>query len=249
MNSTAMPHHTVDSKPRLFWQGTVAMLPLSVAVLPWGLLAGSFAIEAGLNPFESQALSAILFAGSAQLVATGMIKAGAGLMTMLITTFFITSRHFLYSVSMRGKISPLPTRWRVILGFLLTDELFALCGQQSEKQFNRWYALGAGFSFYLVWNLATLVGIVAGSYIPSLNSIGLEFAVAATFIAIVIPNVKSIPILISVITALILSVSLTIFNVNGSLMYASVGAMLAGYFSELALTKKTPSNKETGDKA
>ncbi|PNH98869.1 branched-chain amino acid ABC transporter permease [Vibrio diazotrophicus] len=249
MNSTAMPHHTVDSKPRLFWQGTVAMLPLSVAVLPWGLLAGSFAIEAGLNPFESQALSAILFAGSAQLVATGMIKAGAGLMTMLITTFFITSRHFLYSVSMRGKISPLPTRWRVILGFLLTDELFALCGQQSEKQFNRWYALGAGFSFYLIWNLATLVGIVAGSYIPSLNSIGLEFAVAATFIAIVIPNVKSIPILISVITALILSVSLTIFNVNGSLMYASVGAMLAGYFSELTLTKKTPSNKEKGDKA
>ncbi|MCF7362179.1 MULTISPECIES: AzlC family ABC transporter permease [Vibrio] len=249
MNSTAMPHHAVDSKPRLFWQGTVAMLPLSVAVLPWGLLAGSFAIEAGLNPFESQALSAILFAGSAQLVATGMIKAGAGLMTMLITTFFITSRHFLYSVSMREKISPLPTRWRVILGFLLTDELFALCGQQSEKQFNRWYALGAGFSFYLIWNLATLVGIVAGSYIPSLNSIGLEFAVAATFIAIVIPNVKSIPILISVITALILSVTLTIFNVNGSLMYASVGAMLAGYFSELALTKKTPSNKETGDKA
>ena len=249
MNSTAMPHHTVDSKPRLFWQGTVAMLPLSVAVLPWGLLAGSFAIEAGLNPFESQALSAILFAGSAQLVATGMIKAGAGLMTMLITTFFITSRHFLYSVSMRGKISTLPTRWRVILGFLLTDELFALCGQQSEKQFNRWYALGAGFSFYLIWNLATLVGIVAGSYIPSLNSIGLEFAVAATFIAIVIPNVKSIPILISVITALILSVTLTIFNVNGSLMYASVGAMLAGYFSELALTKKTPTNKETGDKA
>lgn len=249
MNSTAMPHHTVDSKPRLFWQGTVAMLPLSVAVLPWGLLAGSFAIEAGLNPFESQALSAILFAGSAQLVATGMIKAGAGLMTMLITTFFITSRHFLYSVSMRGKISPLPTRWRVILGFLLTDELFALCGQQSEKQFNRWYALGAGFSFYLIWNLATLVGIVAGSYIPSLNSIGLEFAVAATFIAIVIPNVKSIPILISVITALILSVTLTIFDVNGSLMYASVGAMLAGYFSELALAKKTPSNNETGDKA
>ncbi len=249
MNSTAMPHHTVGSKPRLFWQGTVAMLPLSVAVLPWGLLAGSFAIEAGLNPFESQALSAILFAGSAQLVATGMIKAGAGLMTMLITTFFITSRHFLYSVSMRSKISPLPTRWRVILGFLLTDELFALCGQQSEKQFNRWYALGAGFSFYLIWNLATLVGIVAGSYIPSLNSIGLEFAVAATFIAIVIPNVKRIPILISVITALILSVTLTIFNVNGSLMYASVGAMLAGYFSELALTKKTPSNKETGDKA
>ncbi len=247
MNSTVLPHRSDDSKSRLFWQGTIAMLPLSIAVLPWGLLAGSFAIEAGLNPFESQALSAILFAGSAQLVATGMIKAGAGLMTMLITTFFITSRHFLYSVSMRGKISPLSTRWRIILGFLLTDELFALCAQQSDQQFNRWYALGAGLSFYLVWNLATLIGIIAGSYIPSLNSIGLEFAVAATFIAIVIPNIKNIPTLIAVLTALVLSVTLTLFSVNGSLMYASIGAMLAGYFTELAIGKTSTSNR--GEKA
>lgn len=239
MDSTAMSNNSpIESKARLFWQGTIAMLPLSIAVLPWGLLAGSFAIEAGLTPLESQALSAILFAGSAQLVATGMIKAGAGLVTMLITTFFITSRHLLYSVSMRTKISPLPTRWRLALGFLLTDELFALCGQQNEKQFNRWYALGAGLSFYLIWNLATVVGIVAGSYIPSLNSIGLDFAVAATFIAIVVPNIKSVPILVSVIVALVLSVTLTVLNVEGSLMYASIGAMLAGYATELALGGK-----------
>ena len=233
MSSTVLSRHSyTESKSRSFWQGTIAMLPLSVAVFPWGLLAGSFAIDAGLNPFESQALSAILFAGSAQLVATGMIKAGTGLMTMLLTTLFITSRHVLYSVSMRSKISPLPTRWRLILGFLLTDELFALCGQQKEQHFNRWYALGAGLSFYLIWNFATLVGIVAGSHIPSLNELGLEFAVAATFIAIVIPNVKSLPMVVSVLVAILLSVSLTVINVDGSLMVASVGAMLAGYATE-----------------
>lgn len=65
------------------------MMPLSIAVLPWGLLAGSFAIDTGLHPLEGQALSAILFAGSAQLVAMGMIKAGAGLTTMLLTTFLL----------------------------------------------------------------------------------------------------------------------------------------------------------------
>lgn len=233
MSGTILSQHSyTESKSRSFWQGTIAMLPLSVAVLPWGLLAGSFAIDAGLNPFESQALSAILFAGSAQLVATGMFKAGAGLMTMLLTTLFITSRHFLYSVSMRSKISPLPTLWRLILGFLLTDELFALCGQQKEQHFNQWYALGAGLSFYLIWNFATLVGIVAGSHIPSLNELGLEFAVAATFIAIVIPNIKSLPMVVSVLVAILLSVSLTVFNVDGSLMVASVGAMLAGYATE-----------------
>ncbi|MCG6224274.1 AzlC family ABC transporter permease [Vibrio antiquarius] len=221
-----------ESKAALFWQGTLAMMPLSIAVLPWGLLAGSFAIDTGLHPLEGQALSAILFAGSAQLVAMGMIKSGAGLVTMLLTTFFITSRHFLYSVSMRSKIAPLPLTWRLSLGFLLTDELFAIVGHHSDKQFNRWYALGAGLSFYLFWNIATLTGIIAGSLIPELNEMGLEFAVAATFIAIVVPTIKNMAVLASVVVALLSSVALTYYQVEGSLMISSILAMLTGYFVE-----------------
>ncbi|WP_043886608.1 AzlC family ABC transporter permease [Vibrio sp. 16] len=232
MSSISLTSIDKASNGKLFMQGTLAMVPLSIAVIPWGLLAGSFAIEAGLTVWESQALSAILFAGSAQLVATGMLKAGASLATMLLATFFITSRHLLYSVSMRSKVSPLPLKWRLALGFLLTDELFAICGQQSDKQFNRWYALGAGLSFYLCWNLATLVGIVAGSYIPAMNELGLEFAVAATFIAIIIPNVKNAPILIAVLVSLTLSVLCSYLNVESGLMIASIGGMLAGYVAE-----------------
>jgi len=220
------------SRSQLFWQGTLAMVPLSVAVIPWGLLAGSFAIESGLTIVESQALSAILFAGSAQLVATGMFKAGASLATMLLAILFITSRHLLYSVSMRDRIAPLPLKWRLGLGFLLTDELFAICGQQSEKQFNRWYALGAGLSFYICWNIATFAGIVAGSYIPALNELGLEFAVAATFIAIVVPNVKTSPTLIAVAVSLVTSVACYAQGIESGLMIASVAGMLAGYCAE-----------------
>lgn len=242
-NTRFMPTMTIESHAqlshaRLFWQGTIAMVPLSIAVIPWGLLAGSFAIESGLTILESQALSAILFAGSAQLVATGMFKAGATLATMLLAIFFITSRHLLYSVSMRSKISPLPLRWRLGLGFLLTDELFAICGQQSDKQFNRWYALGAGLSFYLCWNLATLAGIVAGSYIPSLNELGLEFAVAATFIALVIPNIKSSPVLVAVLVSMVTSVVCYALGIESGLMIASGAGMIAGYVMESLIGEK-----------
>ncbi|NVD08524.1 AzlC family ABC transporter permease [Vibrio sp. JPW-9-11-11] len=232
MNTMTLDSPQNLSRSRLFWQGTLAMIPLSIAVIPWGLLAGSFAIESGLTIAESQALSAILFAGSAQLVATGMFKAGASLATMLLAIFFITSRHLLYSVSMRDKIKPLPLKWRLGLGFLLTDELFAICGQQSDKQFNRWYALGAGLSFYLCWNLATLAGIVAGRYIPAMNELGLEFAVAATFIAIVVPNIKTSPVVMAVLVSLVLSVWCTAQQIESGLMIASVGGMLAGYLTE-----------------
>ncbi|GAM60086.1 azlC family protein [Vibrio ishigakensis] len=223
---------TTQGRKKLFLQGVVAMIPLSVAVIPWGLLAGSYAIDSGLSPIESQALSAILFAGSAQLVVTGMMKAGAGLATMLLTTLFITSRHFLYSVSMREKISPLPLKWRLTLGFLLTDELFAVCGNQDPKRFNTWYALGAGLSFYLCWNLSTLVGIVAGSYIPAMGDLGLEFAVAATFIALVVPSVKNSPTLAAVLVSLVLSIMLNLAQVEGALMIASLGGMLTGFAVE-----------------
>ncbi|MDW6094406.1 AzlC family ABC transporter permease [Vibrio rhizosphaerae] len=238
MTMMTAAHHAPETRTRLFFRGALAMMPLSIAVLPWGLLAGSFAVESGLTVMESQALSAILFAGSAQLVATGMLKAGAGLLSLLLTVFFITSRHFLYSVSMRSKISPMPLRWRVILGFLLTDELFALLNHQDDARFNRWYALGAGLSFYLLWNLATLVGIVAGHAIPQLNSLGLDFAIAATFIAIVIPNVKTVPVTVAVLTGLVMSVLLNLYQVDGSLVIASLSAMIAGYVTETYLEGK-----------
>lgn len=236
------------SRKRLFWQGALAIFPLSVAVIPWGFLVGSFAMDVGLTPFEGQALSAILFAGSAQLVAVGMFKAGVGLSTMLLTTFFITSRHFLYSVSMRGKIAPLPVKWRLLLGFLLTDELFAVVGNQTLERFKPWYALGAGLSFYLVWNAATLVGIVAGSQIPNLDQLGLEFAVAATFIALVVPTIKSIPILMSVVVALVLSVALEYMKIEGALMISSIFGMLSGFACGRLYRGKSVSDKKRRDK-
>lgn len=223
---------SLPSKRSLFFKGALAITPLSIAIIPWGLLAGSYAIDSGLSPFESQALSTIIFAGAAQLVATGMIKAGASILTMLITTFFITARHFLYSVSMRQSISPLPKRWRYLLGFLLTDELFAIIGNQDKKQFEPWYAFGAGFSFYLVWNVASLTGILLGNSIPELSSIGLDFAIVATFIAIIIPTIKNLPIAVTVMVALALSVLSSVFKIEGGLIIASVGAMICGFITE-----------------
>ncbi len=213
-------------------KGFIAGMPLSIAVIPWGILAGSYAIDAGLNVYQAQAMSGILFAGSAQLVAAGMFKSGIGLGTMLLTTLFITSRHFLYSISMRDKISHLPARWRLLLGFWLTDELFAICNGQTQQEFNRWYAAGVGGGFYLIWNIASFFGIIAGSQIPSLNEIGLDFAVASTFIALVFPLIKTLPVVVCVLVSLVLSVFLTVNQVEGALMIASISGMIAGFISE-----------------
>jgi predicted branched-subunit amino acid permease len=71
-----------------FFRGVQDMLPLSVAVIPWGILAGSAAINAGLSVMQAVGMSALVFAGAAQLVSLSMLMTGASLLSILITVFF-----------------------------------------------------------------------------------------------------------------------------------------------------------------
>lgn len=221
-----------------FLRGCIAILPLSLAVLPWGILAGSMAIESGMTPAEGVGMSAIIFAGATQLAAMGMIKAGAGVMAIMVSAFFISSQHLLYSLTLRDRIAPLPLRWRLILGFLLTDELFALIGKHSAAEFDRWYALGVGLFFYIFWLLSTLAGILAATQIENLGSYGLDFSIAATFIVIVVPLIKNIPTIVCVLTALILSIVLGYFHVPSSLIISGVTAMFTGLITSLVMGDK-----------
>ena len=84
-------------KSQDFIQGAIDIVPLSIAVLPWGILAGSVAIDAGLSIPQAVAMSAIVFAGAAQLVSLGMWSADATVLTIAITVFFLTSQHFIYA--------------------------------------------------------------------------------------------------------------------------------------------------------
>ncbi|AMO76660.1 MULTISPECIES: AzlC family ABC transporter permease [Pseudomonas] len=214
---------------RAFLKGAIAILPLSIAVLPWGLLAGSLAIEAGLSPLHGQGLSAIVFAGAAQLVAIGMLKGGAGFFSIMITTLLLTSQHLLYGMSMRPVIAGLPGRWRLGLGFLLTDEFFALTSQHDRETFNRWYALGVGLTFYVAWNLFTLAGVLLGSSIPGLEHLGLDFSVAATFVALIAPVVRSVPTVVCVAVSLFCSVLFSYWQLGSALVLAGLAGMTAGF--------------------
>ncbi len=228
---------TAHDLPRqAFLRGAVAILPLSLAVAPWGLLAGSMAIEANLTPAEGQGLSAIVFAGAAQLVAIGMLKGGAGFFSIIFTTLLLTSQHLLYGMSLRPVLSPLPGRWRIGLGFLLTDEFFALASQHDRRNFNRWYALGVGLTFYIAWNLFTLAGILLGRSIPGLEHLGLDFSIAATFIALVAPLVRNVPTLVCVATSLFCSVLFSHWQWSSALVLAGLAGMAAGFILQQAVS-------------
>lgn len=220
-----------EKKRRNEWlAGVIDMLPLSLAVLPWGILAGSMAVDAGLSIPESIAMSALVYAGAAQLVSLTMMKAGVGLVTILVSVFFITIQHLLYGLTLRKHIVVLPFRLRVFLGFLSTDELFALTGHQTKEQFTVPYAIGAALSFYVFWNLFSLIGIFIANMVPDLSQFHLDFSIVATFIAIVVPMVKTLSTLVGVLTSLFLSMLFSYWALPGAIILSGLSGMFIAVF-------------------
>jgi branched chain amino acid efflux pump len=93
------------------------VLPLAIAVIPWGLLAGSLAIESGLTPLQAQCMSLLVFAGAAQLASLNLIQLASPWIAIFSTTFVISSRHLLYSAVYRQEALKLPRLKRYVLAF------------------------------------------------------------------------------------------------------------------------------------
>ena len=234
MKSSAKKHKTSQETRRLravMIKGATDMLPLSLAVLPWGVLFGSLAIQRGFSWIDGQLFSAVIFAGAVQIVTIELMAENTRYITILFMALVISSRHFLYGLTLREKLSKQSLKWRIGLGFLLTDELFSLSGHRKSytSKYRLYYALGAGGSFYVAWNIWTAIGIIAGVSLPDLTNLGLDFAVAATFIALVIPEIRTMPVLVCVLVSAISSLLFSFYGFELSLVAAASVGMLCGY--------------------
>ena len=230
-NKTITARGVVSSDFKTINQAIIDILPLALATVPWGVLCGSLAINVGLTAIQAQLMSLLVFAGAAQLAAVTIMGASGSISSVFSSTFVISSRHLLYSAVFREQVRKSSLGLRCSIAFFLTDEMFAVTCAYMEKSkiFSPAYALSSGFTFYLIWNISTFAGIVAGQHIPNLEHLGLEFAIAATFIAIVVPSIKNRSTLIAVISSGLSVIILSIFAKDYALILSTFIGMFFGY--------------------
>jgi 4-azaleucine resistance transporter AzlC len=173
---------------RGFTQGFWAMVPLWLGVAPFGLAYAVLAREAGLSLFETQALSVLVFAGSAQITAVGLFGAGAAAAEIVSTTFLLNVRHVLYGLSL-GRRIPLRGWRRPTAAFFLTDEAFGVVVARKERTFA--FLLGAELSLFVTWNLATLGGAIIGAAIADPAELGLDLIFPLAFLALLVPLIRT----------------------------------------------------------
>lgn len=201
---------------REFIAGIKAELPLLIGVIPFGMIYGVLALAAGMPAGAAQAMSTIVFAGSSQFISTQLYGIAAPGLIIFITAVVVNLRHALYSASIAPYLKCLSTRWKWGLAYLLTDEAYAVtithyqqtddaldCDQPDRRH---WFFLGAGLALWSTWQLSTAVGIFLGAQVPA--SWSLDFTLALTFIAIIVPALKDRP---SWAAALVAGVSAVLF--------------------------------------
>ena len=171
-----------------FRRGVWAMVPLWLGVVPFALVYAVLAREAGLTLLETQALSVLVFAGSAQVSAVGLFGSGAAALEIVSTTFLLNVRHVLYGLSL-GRRTPLSRRQRPVAAYFLTDEAFGVVAASGERTFA--FMLGAELSLFGMWNLATLGGAIAGSAITDPAELGIDLVFPLAFLALLVPLVRT----------------------------------------------------------
>ena len=191
---------------------------------PFGIIFGAFAMDMGLGIEGGQGMSLFIFAGSSQFVGASLYGQGTSIFMLAVTTFFINLRHTLYGASLGPRLLDTTPRERIFMSFFLTDETFAITSQ-FKKVRSRYY-WGAAIAMYINWQIWTFVGLLSGSYLKGLISLNLGFVMVPAFIAIIVPQLKTIGSLICAVSAVGTSVLLINLPNQIGLIVAAIVAIV-----------------------
>ncbi len=225
------------SNRSLVWAGARATLPLMTSVAPFGMLFGALGVATGISARVTMSMSPLVFAGSAQFLGAQLIGTGAPPLILLLTTLVVNLRHVLYGISLAPHLKTLSKGWKWLLAYFLTDEVYAVTISRfsqpdSSTLANRhWFYVGSGLTLWLCWQASTAIGLFFGSQIPA--SWGLDFALALTFIALVVPNLADRAGVVSALVACAAALILSGLPLKLGLIAAALAGILAGMAVDL----------------
>ncbi len=167
--------------------------PFMLGVVPFGLITGISALDAGFGGLQTVAMSVVVFAGASQLALIELVGDGAPVAVVVATAAVVNLRYLMYSASIAPYFRDFSRPWKWLSAYALTDQSYAVAvtefsDDDPAMRRRRWYYLGAAFALWGVWVLSTAVGVVVGGSVPP--GLSLEFAVPLTFLALLVPSLK-----------------------------------------------------------
>ncbi len=222
-----------------FWQGFRAGLPFNAAVIPFGLLFGVVAADAGFDILQTMSMSILVLAGASSLTAIELLTQNAPVFIVLLTASAVNLRMAMYSASLAPHISKGPLWQRALAAYLMVDHAYALSIANYESKpaapvrAKLAYYLGVVLASVPSWYFACLIGALVGAQMPA--SLGLDFAGVVMFVSLFAPAVRGLPKVIAMAVAVCGSLLLAWIPYSLGVLIAACFGMLAGALCEAAL--------------
>jgi 4-azaleucine resistance transporter AzlC len=164
-------------------------LAVGVATGAYGIGFGAVSVASGLSVAQTCVLSLVMFTGASQFALAGVVAAGGAPLSGAATALLLGTRNTLYGLRM----GPL-LRWRgwrrAAAAHVLIDESTAMSVNRETTEAVRLGFLTTGVSVFVLWNLATAIGALAGEAVGDPRTYGLDAAVGAAFLALLWPRLK-----------------------------------------------------------
>ncbi len=176
-----------------FVRGFKAMLPITTGVIPFGAVMGTVASEATLTLFQSTSMNILVFAGAAQLAAVELMTKNTESAVVIATGLIINLRFLLYSAALAPSVQKSNFLTKLVSAYCITDQNYAVMSAnhrilKTPTDSVRFY-LGASLCMFLVWQCSVIAGFIFGNFAPP--HWGLDYAIPLSFVALVIPTLKS----------------------------------------------------------
>ncbi|MGG4409146.1 AzlC family ABC transporter permease [Niallia taxi] len=177
-----------------FLDGVKDCIPTLLGYISIGLAMGVVGISSGLDIFAVFLMSLLVYAGSAQFIICAMIAAGSPIGAIVLTTFIVNLRHLLLSSALAPRFTQYSLLKNIGIGSLVTDESFGVAITKISKNIpitDRWMN-GLNITAYTVWIISCTVGAYAGKWFPDPKTFGLDYALTAMFVALLILQLQTV---------------------------------------------------------
>lgn len=213
--------------------GIKSSLPIVMGYLPIGFAYGLLGVKSGFSVLQVFALSLFVYAGSAQFIAITLLSSGTNAITLIMTIFIVNLRHFLYSTSLSQYMKRIKRNHIPLLSFFITDETYAVAitDLQNSDNYDERCFYQLFFMSYAAWCTASFIGAISGTFIDGSANVGLDFALPAMYIALLLMQISGYKkIFVSIFSGLLSIGLIYVFPGNTNVIIASLIGAGMGVF-------------------
>ncbi len=174
-------------------KGMKMAFPVVLGYLPLGFAFGVLAVKSGIPFMYTVLMSIMVYAGSGQFIAASMVGMGAPIISIVVANLLVNLRYFLMVSTLLEYIRPFSFFKKIFFAAHITDEVFAVHHVYSKEKHgslngnDTFTVFSVNITSHLGWIIGTILGAFSGELMTDIKPFGLDYALPAMFIALLVP--------------------------------------------------------------